>query len=137
MALDEFPGCDDEISLPMPPVASITHIKYTDTAGIEQTISPSDYVLSQYGESRAVVPAYGKYWPSTQDIPNAVRIRFLCGYGATGQAAGSAACPKAAKAAILLMVAWLFDNRGDSIQPDDIQPAAAKSLLGTIKVGGA
>lgn len=128
MALDCFPEYeDDEILLAMPPVASITSVKYTDTAGVEQTIAGSAYALSLYGESRRLAPTFGNYWPSTQDIPDAVRIRYVTGYES---------CPKAAKAAILLMVAWLNENRGDTIQPDDIQPPAAKSLLGTLKIYG-
>jgi uncharacterized phiE125 gp8 family phage protein len=137
MALDEFPEYEnDVIALDMPPVASITSIKYTDTAGMEQTISASAYSLSTYGDSRRVAPTYGNYWPTTQDIPDAVRILYVTGYGAPSAGAGFAACPKAAKQAILLMVAWLHANRGDSIQPDDIQPPAAKSLLNTIKAWG-
>lgn len=128
MALDEFPAYEDDvITLDMPPVATITSVKYTDTAGEEQTISASAYALSLYGEARKLAPTFGNYWPSTQDIPDAVRIRYVTGY---------TTCPKAAKAAILLMVAWLNENRGDTIQPDDIQPPAAKSLLNTIKVWG-
>lgn len=132
MALDGFSATDGEIVLAMPPVASITSLKYTDTAGVEQTLSPSAYALSLYGDSRKVAPTYGNYWPSTQDIPDAVRVRYVAGYGQQG----GAVCPKAIKAAILLMIGWLNENRGDSIQPDDIQPQAAKSLLGTQKIWG-
>jgi hypothetical protein len=114
----------------------VEFLKYTDTAGMEQTISASAYSLSTYGDSRRVAPTYGNYWPTTQDIPDAVRILYVTGYGAPSAGAGFAACPKAAKQAILLMVAWLHANRGDSIQPDDIQPPAAKSLLNTIKAWG-
>jgi uncharacterized phiE125 gp8 family phage protein len=129
-ALDCFPDSEGEaIELPMPPVASITHIKYTDTAGVEQTIDTGDYALSLYGDSRRVAPTYGNYWPSTQDIPDAVRVRYVTGY---------TTCPKAAKQAILLIVGHLYENRGDDarIQADDIQPPAAKALLNTVKVWG-
>jgi uncharacterized phiE125 gp8 family phage protein len=134
MPLDAFPV--DTISLEMPPVASITHIKYTDVDGVEQTVDSADYALSTYGASREVSLTYDSEWPDTRDIRDAVRVRYLTGYAATGAGAGFAVCPKAAKAAILLMVAWLNENRGDSIQPDDIQPPAAKSLLNTIKIYG-
>ena len=106
-------------------MVSITSVKYTDTAGVEQTVPGADYALSLYGDACAVAPAYGKYWPSTQSIPDAVRIRYVTGY---------ATAPKAVKAAILLMVAFLYENRGDAIVADDIQPPAAKSLLGTVKI---
>jgi uncharacterized phiE125 gp8 family phage protein len=137
MALDCFPAYEDDfIDLPMPPVATITSVKYTDTAGVEQTVSASAYALSPYGESRRLAPTYGNYWPDTQSIPDAVRIRYVTGYGAPGAGAGFAACPKTAKSAILLMVAWLYEHRGDEMAPNDIQPPAAKALLGTVKIWG-
>lgn len=126
-ALDSFPSCAEGFGLPMPPVTAITSIKYTDTAGVEQTLATDQYTLSTYGDSRSVTPAYGVSWPSTQAIANAVRVRFVAGYAQT---------PEAVRAAILLMVAWLYENRGDEMSPDDIQPPAAKALLNTVKVWG-
>lgn len=134
LALNAFPA--DTVTLEMPPVASVTHIKYTDTAGAEQTVDSADYALSPYGASREVSLTYDSEWPDTRDIRDAVRVRYVTGYGAPSAGAGFAACPKAAKAAILLMVAWLNENRGDAIQPDDIQPPAAKALLNTVKLWG-
>jgi hypothetical protein len=40
------------------------------------------------------------------------------------------------KAAILLMVAWMHEHRGDEMAPDDIQPPAAKALLNSVKIWG-
>lgn len=128
MALDVFPQYEnDVISLDMPPVATISSVKYTDTAGIEQTITGSAYALSLYGDSRRLAPTYSNYWPDTQAIPDAVRIRYVTGY---------TTAPKAVRSAILLMVAWFNENRGDAMSPDDIQPPAAKALLNTVKVWG-
>lgn len=123
-AMDCFPDCGEGFDLPMPPVASVTSVKYTDTDGVEQTLSTSAYALSTYGESRRVALTYGNSWPSTRDIPDAVRVRFMAGY---------TTCPKAVKQAILMMVAWMDQNRGDEMVGDDIQPPAAKALLNTVK----
>ena len=128
LALDEFPDADDGdsvIQLAMPPVTSITSVKYTDVVGAEQTLASSAYALSLYGDSRRVAPTYGHYWPSTQEVPDAVRIRYVTGY---------TTAPKAVKAAILLMVGWLEQNRGEGMSTDDIQPQAAKALLGSVKI---
>lgn len=136
-ALDCFPGYEDDyIDLPRPPVATITSVKYTDTAGAEQTIDSSAYALSPYGESRRIAPTYGNYWPTPQDIPDAVRIRYVTGYGAPGAGAGFTTCPKAVTSAILLMVGWMNEHRGEEMDPNDIQPPAAKSLLNTVKLWG-
>lgn len=126
MALDKFPA--DGIDLDMPPVATITSVKYTDTAGVEQTVLATDYALSLYGDSRRLTLAYGKSWPSTRDIANAVRIVYVTGY---------TTAPKAVKAAILLLIGHLYENRQDvsTLKAEEI-PNGAKSLLNTVKVWG-
>lgn len=137
LVADEFPsGDDDRINLPLPPVASVTHVKYYDTDGVLQTIDSGDYALSAYGDTHFIAPTYGNYWPSTRDIPDAVQIRFVTGHGATGQTSGSflATIPKAAKAAILLIIGHLYENRGDTAT--ETMPMAARALLDTVKVYG-
>lgn len=130
-ALDEFP-CDDYIDLPMPPAATITSVKYTDTAGTEQTMPTSDYSLSAYGDSRRVSLAYGATWPSTQDVVDAVRIRFVTGYGVES----GPALPKAAKAAMLLHVELESPLNPHTPQEREALERARDALLDTIKVYG-
>lgn len=127
MGLSCFPASSDEaIDLDMPPVAAITSVKYTDNAGVEQTIPGSSYALSTYGDSRRLAPTYNTYWPTTQDVPDAVRIRYVTGY---------ATLPKAAKAALLLLIGHLYENRQavSTLSMDEI-PMGARSLLDTIKI---
>jgi uncharacterized phiE125 gp8 family phage protein len=127
-AFDWFP---EVIALPMPPVSSIVSIKYTDTAGVEQTLAADQYALSLYGDSRLITPAYGATWPSTQAVADAVKVRYVTGY---------ANCPKAAKAALLLIVANLYEHRGEAIVDSRIAaaqvPLGALVLLSTIKRRG-
>jgi hypothetical protein len=92
-------------------------------AGVEQTVAATDYSLSTYGMVCTVVPDYGFTWPTPQDILNAVRVRFVAGD-----------TPAAVKSALLLMAAWLNENRGSEMASGDIQPAAARALLDTVKV---
>ncbi|MEP6587502.1 MAG: phage head-tail connector protein [Polaromonas sp.] len=125
MALHCFPGTLEPICLDMPPVTSLTSIKYTDLNGVEQTIAPSAYALSLYGNSEKVAPTYGNYWPFTQIIPNAVRIRYVTGYITT---------TLSVKAAILLHVQLQYDSLTPS-QRDALEKAR-DSLLNTIKVWG-
>lgn len=125
MALDCFPSTG--FDLDAPPVVSVTSIKYTDALGAEQTVSTSLYRLSTYGAARRVELAYGATWPTTRDEPEAVRVRYVAGYAVT---------PPAVKAALQLMVGWFNEHRGSEMDPDDIQPPAAKALLNTVKVWG-
>ncbi len=170
MALNCFPEAG--FDLDMPPVASITSIKYADPAfpytithsgsgvpdpglGIDgdvywrtdtdviyvkssdtwavsaqqlfATVETGKYKLSTYGTARRVELAYGATWPTTRDEPEAVRVRYVAGYAVT---------PPAVKAALQLMVGWFNEHRGSEMDPDDIQPPAAKALLNTVKVWG-
>ncbi len=77
LVLDEFPP---DITLPFPPLQSVVSVKYIDTAGVEQTLSASSYIVDTDSEPARITPAYGEVWPSTRCQVNAVRIRFVCGY---------------------------------------------------------
>jgi len=136
LSLDSFPQYEEDvIFLPMAPVATITSVKYTDTAGDEQTIASSAYALSGYGDSDQLAPTYGNYWPSTQDIADAVRIRYVTGYAATGAAAGFTACPKAAKQGMLVLIGHWYEQRAAVNIVNEI-PFSAMALLNTIKRWG-
>jgi uncharacterized phiE125 gp8 family phage protein len=97
--MDCFP---EYISLPYPPVISITSVKYIDTDGTEQTLGSSNYVLDDYPLVPFIREAYGINWPSVRNEPNAVRIRYSAGYGA------AASVPETIKEAIMLLVGhWM------------------------------
>lgn len=74
-------GCGP-IQIPLPPLVSISSVKYLDTTATEQTVSSADYVLIDQGDLPSIVqPVLGKMWPITAcNRPDAVRIQFLCGY---------------------------------------------------------
>lgn len=101
--LDAFPP--REIELGMPPVQSVVSVKYTDTAGNEQTLSNTLYTLEPVLEPGFVLPAYGTCWPATMDTVNAVRVRFVAGYG------DAPAVPDGIKEWILLHVGHWYCNR--------------------------
>lgn len=127
-ALEEFPA--GAICLPMPPVTALTSIKYTDTAGAEQTLSASAYALSPYGiPPREVALTYGSAWPATRGIPDAVRVRFDCGYAA-------AALPQAVKAAMLLHIEVESPLNPHTPAEREAKEKARDSLLNTVKLWG-
>lgn len=102
LALDEF---EDSISLVKAPYVSISSFKYTDTNGVEQTLTSSDYIVNDYKEPARISPAYGTSWPSTRDQENAVRIRFVAGY------ADAASVPQEIKQWMLLRIGVMYENR--------------------------
>jgi uncharacterized phiE125 gp8 family phage protein len=79
MRLDHFPGT---IHLPLPPLQSVTSVKYLDYSGTEQTlVENTDYLVDTYSEPARVTPCYGMVWPTIYPVVGAVRIRFVAGYG--------------------------------------------------------
>jgi len=75
----------------LPPLSSVTSITYTDIDGATQTLAASQYVVDSISRPARIEEAYGVTWPSTRDQMNAVKIRFVAGYGA---AADVPACIK-------------------------------------------
>lgn len=84
LVLDAFPAA--EIRLSRPPIQDVVSVTYVDAAGVTQTMDSSAYVLDSDLEPGYLLPAYGTSWPATADVANAVRVRYRCGYGASGAA---------------------------------------------------
>lgn len=102
LVLDDFA---DVCILRGAPIQSIVSVKYIDSAGAEQTLASTEYLLDKDSEPGRLLPAIGKSWPATQAIPNAVRVRYICGYG------DAASVPDDIKAWMLLVVTTMFENR--------------------------
>jgi phage conserved hypothetical protein, phiE125 gp8 family len=69
------------IWIPKCPVQSVTSVKYIDTAGVEQTMDPSAYIVDVHDEPARVTPAFGTFWPVARLQPSAITVRFVAGYG--------------------------------------------------------
>lgn len=71
------------IAIPLPPLQSVTSIKYLDTDGVQQTLDPATYIVHD-GVPAHIVLATGAAWPSTSLLPGSVVVRFIAGYGDKG-----------------------------------------------------
>lgn len=106
LVLDCFPGA--VLRLPLPPLASVTSITYTDVDGNGGTVSAGDYLVDVDEEPGRVVLKSAATWPAVVLREAAgVRVRFSAGYGA------AADVPEPIKQAILLLVGSLYENRED------------------------
>lgn len=94
-------GTGRSIPLPFPPAVEIVSISYVDGSGAIATMVEADYEL----RGQVLQPVFGRSWPTAnwQGIDGeTVRIRYRAGY---------AAIPAPIRAAILLMVGDLFNQR--------------------------
>lgn len=112
--------------LPRSPVISVSSVKYTDEAGVEQTMPSTDYTLISDEAAARVILAYGKSWPTARDEENAVRIQFVAGYGSNKENV-----PSVFRHAIKLILGHYFENREPYITGTIVAeiPWAAKALL--------
>jgi len=107
--LNAFPG-DNFIKIPFGNLQSVTHIKYTNSAGTETTmVVTTEYIVELNGEQcgRIVLP-YGVSWPSFTAYPsNPIVIRFVCGWTAANLIPGTI------RKAVKMLCAKFYRSRGD------------------------
>lgn len=95
-----------DLILPLPPLQSVTSIKYTDTDDVQTTWASSNYYVStaQF-PGRVVLKAETTLPTAELKEVDAIVIRFVSGY------ADSADMPQLIKQAILLTIGHLYENR--------------------------
>ncbi len=114
----------------MPPLASVTSVKYPDSAGTQTTLAASEYTVDTAVTPGRLFLKYGHYWPVTILQPHsAVVVRFVAGFGA------ASAVPEDLRQALLLLVGHFYENReavipqsGVSINPA-VVPLAYDSMI--------
>jgi len=126
LLLDAFPLDGAPIELPLPPLQSVTHVKYRATDGTLTTWSSASYVVDAPAGPTAsrgrIYPAYGETYPTPQDRPSAVEIEFVCGYGAA-----ASDIPAEVASGLLLRLGDLYAVREDA--PFGPDTKAAQRLL--------
>lgn len=123
--LDYFPGC--HIDLPMPPLTSVTSIKYTDYAGVETPMPTADYIVDTDSAPGRIVLPYGHMWPLfTSTTSNPITITYVAGY---------TAAPKTIKQAMLLLIGHWYNNREAVGNVGTSIAFAVSALLSMYKAG--
>ena len=125
--LDSFP-----LEIKLMPLQSVTSITYVDTNGDTQTLAADQYLVDATSQPARIARAYNVDWPDTRVQNNAVKVRFVAGYGLP------AAVPQCIKSWMLVRIATLFSNRQQIIVGPtgkvEIEPAFIDSLLDSERV---
>jgi uncharacterized phiE125 gp8 family phage protein len=95
------------LELPRTPVISVTSVQYIDSNGSVQTLDPSLYMVLLNEAVPYIEPVFGTNFPTVQYQPAAIMVRFDAGYG---ESPGDV--PNNLRQAMLLLVAYWYDNRG-------------------------
>lgn len=110
IALDTFPDDGAAIVLPMGPVIDVLSVSWGDESDDE--MDADEYVLDDYSVPHCLKPVTA--WPSVTSAPNAVKIRYLAGYGETTD--GADPLPAVFRSAMLLVIGHLYENRSESTE---------------------
>ncbi|MDF1720521.1 MAG: head-tail connector protein [Minwuia sp.] len=134
--LDDFP-CETwadpyaGIRVPLPPLQSVSSIKYLDGNGDSQTLGTSVYAVNTGSEPGVISLKKGQSWPSVQDVRDAVTITFIAGYGDT-----ASSLPASLRLAALQLVSAWYDNRSAVVigTISSTLPMAVERLIAPYKV---
>lgn len=112
------------IDLPFSPVVSVTSIKTYNDNDNETTVPTSSYILDNYRKPARVVLRNGETWPDATREVNSLVIRYEAGYG------NASTVPEPIRLAILQMVSYMYENRGDQVsgQAPDMQQSTEALL---------
>lgn len=136
--MDDFPfgssstwgWSSDRLTVPRPPLQSVTSINYVDANGAPQTFSAANYVVDGTEEPGRIILAYGQAWPTTRMQANAVTIRLVAG------ATAAHLVPEAIREGIVMLAADLFENRENTVIGDVVNelPNGVRDLLGPYRI---
>lgn len=103
--LDDWPS-GDVLTIPRPPLQSVTSVKYYDEDNVEATFPSASYYVDTVSEPGRVVLNSDYDWPSVTLRPvNAVVVRFVAGW------TSAANVPETIKQAVLLVVGHWYEDR--------------------------
>lgn len=126
---DAFPSSSVcPILLPRPPLQSITHVKYYDADGVQQTWTASNYAFDTVRYPARLRPAYNINWPTTRDQMNAIEVRYVAGFSSP------ALVPARYRHAIALLAGHMLENReaGAPIKIEEV-PLAYQHLTTSLR----
>ena len=131
LRLDDWPSMP--LKMPKAPLQSITSIKYVNDSGVEATVASTVYDADTYSEPGRIFFKKDQSWPSVNLYERgAVRIQFKAGW------LTAAEVPYKIKAAMLLLIGHLYENREEVIISSGltpvILPAGVNALLASEKV---
>lgn len=104
-----------KMRLPREPINTVTSVKYTDYDGVVTTMAASNYSVDTVDGNIAFFEL-PDFEPT---IINPIVIEYTAGY---------TAAPKLIKQAILLLVAYWYENRGDAPLPADVELRVQRML---------
>jgi hypothetical protein len=131
---------DGIMTLPKPPLVSVTSVQYFDTANTLRTVNASTYIVDAIAEPARLVLNIGATWPVDTRDRAAVLVNYTAGYGST-----PASVPAIVKDAIISHVRDVVERPNSNVSSESIDNASvvygagglgAAAALGANRTGG-
>lgn len=119
----QFDVFERSIALALAPVTAISSVVYEDADGVDQTVASDQYELINGGSSPELRFIDDFSFPITGDDRPVLTVTFVAGYGDDEDV------PAAIKAAILLMVGDLYQQREAKVESGMIENSTVRRLL--------
>lgn len=122
-----FPGNYEKIALPLPPLSSVVKVNYYNSTNGYSTLSSTAYLTHTPTHAPGwIEPKEGETWPETYPRGDAMKVRFVAGYGTADSV------PQVAKEAISVIAESLYDPMRLSM--DEAEDIASR-LLAKLEYG--
>ena len=131
--LNDFPN--DSFLIEKAPLISITSVKYYDTDNVLQTVTDTNYYITESNYYSYLMFINTYTYPSTYDRPQIVQVEFKAGL-----CTDDTDCPADIKQGLLQIIAYWWENRGDTSgsgrygQGNRSVPQVAKDLFFPYKI---
>lgn len=97
------------VSLPRPPLQSVTSVNYYDNEDNATLWDSSNYFVDTASQPGRLALRLGATWPIPSRLTNGIGITYVAGYGNDGDNV-----PLALKTAILQLVSHWYEHRGEA-----------------------
>lgn len=114
-----FDDFGDGLVLQKSPLQSVTHVKYFNEDGAEQTLSSDVYRITKTTPAKLVLVT-DEEWPSYSLIESGIEVQFVAGY-----ASASVVPPDLVACVYELIGVYYHDRQGKAGVPDRVRRALA------------
>lgn len=105
-----------EMVIPYPRLQSVTHVKYYDINGTQQTLATDQYWVVASDEPGRIVRREDVTYPELQHgRPDAIEIQYVAGWLATAASPDFGVIPDEIKHAMKVMLTNYFEHKGDVV----------------------
>lgn len=112
------------ISLPRPPLVSVTSVQYYDNTDTPTVWANSNYFVDTVRQPGRLALRMGAVWPVPTRLSNGIIITYVAGYGTDGSLV-----PEPIKTAIRQLVTHWYEHRGEATLTASSRNASAFNAI--------